>query len=163
VMATRSGTIDPGIVTWLQRQAGLAVDEISEALERRSGMTALAGTSDMKEVLRRAEAGDTEARLAVDVYVHRLCGSAAAMVSSLGGLDVLVFTGRIGERSAAIRMRAAEGLDWLGVEVDAELNGAVKTDTDISGSGATVGTLVVESREDLEIARQVRAALAGFG
>ena len=160
VMATRSGTIDPGIVTWLQRQAGLGVDEIAEALERRSGLTALAGTPDMKEVLRRAEAGDDAARLAVDVYVHRFCASVAAMVSSLGGLDVLVFTGRIGERAAAIRERSAAKLDWLGVEIDAEINGAAQDDAVISAPGASVATLVVESREDLEIARQVRAALA---
>jgi acetate kinase len=159
VMATRSGTIDPGIIPWLEQNAGLAVEEIADALERRSGVAGLAGTSDMREVIESAEAGDPDARLAVDVYLHRLCGSVAAMVASLGGLDVLVFTGRVGERAAPIRERAVEALRWLGAELDAERNRAVEADAEISAPGAAVSILVIESREDLEIARQVREVL----
>ena len=163
VMATRSGTIDPGIVLWLQQQAGLPVDEIAEALERRSGLAGLAGTSDMKEIITRADAGDRDARLALDVYVHRLCASVAAMVASLGGLDALVFTGRIGERAPSIRELVGERLGWLGVALDSRANGTSHTEADISAPGARVSALVVEAREDLEIARQVRALVAGSG
>lgn len=160
VMATRSGTIDPGIVPWLQQQAGLEVGEIADALERRSGVAGLAGTPDMKEVLERAAAGDPDAGLAVDVYVHRLSGSIAAMAASLAGLDAIVFTGRIGERAAVIRERTGEALAWLGVEFDADRNATVDTDAEIGAPHSKVRMLVVESREDLEIARQVRAILA---
>jgi acetate kinase len=160
-MATRSGTIDPGIIPWLEQNAGLAVEEIADALERRSGMAGLAGTSDMRQVIESAEAGDPDARLAVDVYVHRLCGSVAAMVASLGGLDVLVFTGRVGERAAAIRERAVEALRFLGAELDAERNRTIEGDAEIGAPDAAVRILVIESREDLEIARQVREVLAG--
>lgn len=162
VMATRSGTIDPGIVPWLQQQAGLAVDEIADALERRSGMAGLAGTPDMKQVLERAASGDPDSRLAVDVYVHRLCGSIATMVASLKGLDALVFTGRIGERAPVIRERTVEALRWLGADLDSARNRMVEGDTDIGAPGAEVRTLVVESREDLEIVRQVRAVWADW-
>jgi acetate kinase len=161
VMATRSGTIDPGIVLWLQQQANLPVDEIAESLERRSGLAALAGTADMREILTRAGAGDTDGRLALEVYVHRLCSSIAAMVASLGGLDALVFTGRIGERAPTIREQVGERLGWLGVALDSGANGTSQSDADISAPGAKVRTLVVESREDLEIARHVRAVIAG--
>ena len=163
VMATRSGTIDPGIVLWLQQQAGLPVDDIAEALERRSGLAGLAGTSDMKEIITRADAGDEDARLALEVYVHRLCASIAAMVASLGGLDALVFTGRIGERAPTIRKLVGERLGWLGVALDSGANGTSHSDANISAPGARVRALVVESREDLEIARQVRALVAGSG
>lgn len=163
VMATRSGTIDPGIVPWLQQQAGLPVDEIADALERRSGIAGLAGTPDMKLVVERARSGDANARRALDVYVHRLCGSIGAMIASLEGFDALVFTGRIGERATVIRERTVECLRWFGAKLDAARNQAVEGDADIGAPDAKVKSLVVESREDLEIARQVRAVVGGSG
>jgi len=159
VMATRSGTIDPGIIPWLQRHAGLAVGEIADALEHRSGLAGLAGTSDMREVIAAMDAGDVDARLAIDVYVHRLCGSIGAMAASLEGLDVIVFTGRVGERAATIRESAARRLRFLGAELNVRTNATVAGDADVSSPGAAVRILVVESREDLEIARQVREVL----
>jgi acetate kinase len=159
VMATRSGTVDPGLVLWLVQQAGLEPAAVEEALERHSGLLALAGTADMRAVVASAEAGGSGARLALDVYVHRLRGEIAAMTASLGGLDALVFTGGVGERSAAVRALAAEGLGYLGVALDDVLNDAAAGDSDagISGSGARVRSFVVPAREDLEIAAQVRA------
>jgi acetate kinase len=159
VMATRSGSVDPGLLLWLLERESLEIDEMSAALEHDSGLLALAGTADMREVLARAGAGDGEARLALDVYVHRLRAAVAAMASALGGLDALVFTGGVGERSAPVRAMAADGLGFLGVAVDAARNDAAQGDADISASGAPVTTLVVAAREDLEIARQVRAVL----
>jgi len=156
VMATRSGSVDPGMVLWLQQHAGVAVEEIADALEHRSGLWALAGTSDMREVLER---GDEDAALAAGVYVHRLRAGVAAMAASLGGLDALVFTGGVGEGSALVRGRAAEGLGFLGVEVDAGANAGVGGEGEVSAAGASVRTLVVRAREDVEVARGVREVL----
>jgi acetate kinase len=159
VMATRSGSVDPGLVLWLQEHAGLSAGEVSEALERRSGVAGLAGSADMREVLAAAAGGEPAARLAVDVYIHRLCGAVAAMAAAAGGLDVLVFTGGVGERSPEVRGLAAERLGFLGVGVDDAANQAGPADRDLSVGGAAVRTLVVAAREDLEIARGVRRAL----
>jgi acetate kinase len=161
VMATRSGSVDPGILVWLAEHADLPPAEIGATLERASGLLGLAGTADMREVVERAEAGDADARLALDVYVHRLRAGIAAMAASAGGLDALVFTGGVGERSPVVRALAADGLDFLGVELDATRNraDAVLPDREIGSLGARVRTLVIEAREDLEIARETREAL----
>ena len=112
VMATRSGSIDPGLVLWLEEHERLAPHEVATALEQRSGLLALAGTADLREVEQRATNGDPDARLALDVYGHRLAAGIAAMAASLGGLDVLVFTGGVGEHSAPVRADAANRLGW---------------------------------------------------
>jgi acetate kinase len=119
VMATRSGSVDPGLVLWLIERAGIAERELADKLEHGSGLLGLAGTADMREVLTRADRGDRDARLARDVYVHRARAGIAAMAAALGGLDVLVFTGGVGERSAEIRARAVGGLGFLGLALDA--------------------------------------------
>jgi acetate kinase len=160
VMATRSGSVDPGMVLWLQTHAGLTAAAMTDALDRRSGILGLAGTADMREVLRAAAAGDPDARLAVDVYVHRLRAEVAAMAAAIDGLDALVFTGGVGEHAAQVRAAAGAGLGFLGVAVDGARNAAVEYDADVSAPGARARTLVVRAREDLEIARQVRAVLA---
>ena len=159
VMATRSGSLDPGLLLWLLEREQVSVAEAAAALEHESGLAALAGTADMREVLARA-ADDPDARLALDVYVHRLRGGIAAMVAALGGIDALVFTGGVGERAAPVRAAAAAGLRFLGVTVDDAANAAADGDAEISVWGALVRTLVVTAREDLEIARQVREVLA---
>jgi acetate kinase len=152
VMGTRAGTVDPGLVLWLIRSGGLDADAVNDGLERHSGLLALAGTADMKEVL---AGGDTAA---LDVYLHRLRALVAAMAAAMDGLDLLVFTGGIGEHSAPVRSGTATGLGFLGVVVDEELNYAAG-DREIGLSGAPVRTVVVTAREDLEIARQVRGLL----
>jgi acetate kinase len=160
VMATRSGSIDPGLILWLQEHMGMGPSELGSALEYRSGLVGLAGTGDMKAVLEAEATGDEDARLAVEVYLHRLRGAIAAMAAALGGLDVLVFTGGVGERSAPIRARAADGLGFLGIGVDRARNAAPELDAEISSNDAVVSTFVVAAREDLEVARGVRSALA---
>lgn len=163
VMATRAGSVDPGLVLWLVTEAGLPAEAVRDGLEHGSGLAGLAGTSDMRQVVERAAAGgDKRARLAFDVYVHVLCREVAAMTAALGGLDVLVFTGGVGEHAPAVRAAAAERLSYLGVAVDPSRNDASGSNGDhnISGAEATLVTLVVEAREDLEIARQVHAVLA---
>jgi acetate kinase len=159
-MATRSGSVDPGLILWLEEHMGMPPSELASTLEHRSGLLGLAGTGDMKAVLEAEAAGDEDARLAVEVYLHRLRGEIARMAAALGGLDVLVFTGGVGERSAPIRARAADGLGFLGIGLDRARNAAPELDAEISSSDAAVSTFVVAAREDIEIARGVRSALA---
>ncbi|MBO0743621.1 MAG: acetate/propionate family kinase, partial [Candidatus Dormibacteraeota bacterium] len=159
VMATRSGTVDPGLVLWLEEHVGTPPAALATTLENRSGLLGLAGSSDMREVLARAAAGDARARLALDVYVHRLRAGIASMAAAMNGLDVLVFTGGVGEHAPEVRARAAAGVGFLGVAVDSAANEAAAGDTDIGAREAPVHTLVIEAREDLEVARQVRSLL----
>jgi acetate kinase len=161
VMATRSGSVDPGLLLWLQQSAGIGLDELADALEHRSGLLALAGTGDMRQVLEDADRDKPDAVLAIDVYVHRLRGAIAAMAAALGGVDALAFTGGVGEGAAQIRRLTADGLGFLGVGVDADANRDAAPDADVSGPGAAVRTLVIAAREDLQIAAGVRQVLAG--
>jgi acetate kinase len=162
VMATRSGTVDPGLVLWLAEHAGTPPAELAAALEHRSGLLGLAGTADMREVVRRAGAGDADARLALEVYIHRLRAGIAAMAAALGGLDVLVFTGGVGENSPQVRALAAAGLGFLGVGLDDEANlRPGGGDREIGRREPGAATLVIQAREDIEIAHQVRACLGG--
>jgi acetate kinase len=160
VMATRSGSVDPGLILWLLQHGNLSTAEVGAALEKSAGLAGLSRlpSGDMREVLRAADAGDEAARLALDVYVHRLRREVAAMAAAMNGLDALVFTGGIGEHSPRVRAAAAAGLTFLGVSLDPAQD-SVNSDADISGSGP-VRVLVVTAREDVEIARQARAVLA---
>ena len=161
VMATRSGSVDPGLVLWLEEHAHTPPAELAATLEYRSGLTGLAGTADMREVLARAAAGDPRAVLGRDVYLHRLRAYVAAMAAAMDGLDALVFTGGVGENSAEIRSRAAAGLSFLGVRLDEERNsgGGHGDDWEISGHGAAVRAFVIAAREDKQIAAEVRSVL----
>ena len=161
VMATRAGSVDPGLVLWLQRHDGLGPDEIEQALDREAGLLGLAGTADMREVVAGAAAGDERRRLALDVYLHRLAGSIAAMAAAMGGLDGLVFTGGVGENSAVVRARAAAATAFLGTRLDPARNEAGRADSILSPDAAAVAVLLVGAREDAEMARQARAVLAG--
>jgi len=172
VMATRSGSVDPGILLWLLEHEELSTTELADALEHRSGLLGLAGSADMRAIVKEACVDDQSAappakpvvgqhaRLALDVYIHRLRAGIAAMAAALGGLDALVFTGGVGERSSEVRAQTAAGLAFLGVCLDDARNREALTDGQIGADGAAVRTLVLTAREDLEIARQVRTLLA---
>jgi acetate kinase len=160
VMATRSGSVDPGLVLWLLEHERIAEAELAHALEHESGLLGLSGTADMREILGRAGDGDGVAERALDVYLHRLRAGIAAMAAALGGIDVLAFTGGVGERSPEIRAGAASGLGFLGVTIDARRNAGPADDRDIAGAGARTRVVVLRAREDLEIARQTRAVLS---
>ncbi len=157
VMATRAGSVDPGLLLWLQGQGRVELAELNDALERRSGLAGLAGTGDMRQVLARREQGDSSADLAFEVYVHRLRAGIAAMAAALGGLDALVFTGGVGEKAAPVRSAAAGGLGFLGVAIDEARNRGARPDADISSAAAAVPSLVIQAREDLEIWRELSA------
>ena len=162
VMATRSGSVDPGMLLWLLEREAVSEREMAQALEHESGLAGLAGQGDMRRVLAAAPE-DPAARLAIDVYVHRLRAGIASMAAALGGLDVLAFTGGVGEHAAAVRALGTAQLEFLGVAIDACANDAATDGTDISAAGAGVRTLVVRAREDLEMVHQARRVLDGVG
>jgi len=161
VMNTRSGSVDPGLLVWLL-QHGLDVDDLGHGLDHDAGLLGLAGVPDLRTVATRRAGGDPRAGLAWDVYVHRLAGATAGLVTSLGGLDVLVFTGGVGEHMPALRSAVAARLAHLGVALDPARNEAATSDGVIGGSaaGSTVSTLVVTAREDLAMAHHTRRLLA---
>jgi acetate kinase len=160
VMATRSGSVDPGLVLWLQAHAGMSAEEVMNGLDRQSGLLALAGSADMRDVLAGVDRADPASALALDVYIHRLAGSIAAMASAAGGLDGLAFTGGVGEHAAAVRARVADRLAFLGLALDTNRNVAgTPVDREIGARGAGVRTFVIQAREDLEIVRGVRGLL----
>jgi acetate kinase len=161
MMATRSGSIDPGLVLWLQTDVGLTADQVSDGLNHHAGLAGMSGISDDPRALFAArEAGDDRASLALAVYVHRLRKEIASMAAAMAGVDLVVFTGGVGEHSAPIRQAAADGLGFLGVGVDRVANRAViGEEAEISAARARVRTFVVPAREDLEMARQVRELL----
>jgi acetate kinase len=161
VMATRSGSVDPGLVLWLAEHAGTPPAELASTLEHRSGLLGLAGSADMRIIIESAAAGDPDATLALDVYVHRLRAGIASMAASLGGIDALVFTGGVGERAPVVRARAADRLGFLGIRLDDVRNRDEAEDREIGADGAAVRTFVLVAREDLQIAHEVRTVLAG--
>jgi acetate kinase len=161
VMATRSGAIDPGLVLWLEEHAGTPPAELAATLEHRSGLLGLAGTGDMRAILSAASAGMPEAKLALDVYLHRLRGQIAAMAAAMDGLDTLVFTGGVGENSPQVRAKAMDGLGFLGVRVDPAPNEEGTGDREIGMRDVPVRSFVVNAREDKQIAAEVRRVLGG--
>jgi acetate kinase len=159
VMATRSGSVDPGLVLWLQRQRGLSADDVFDGLERQSGLLGLAGTADMREVLARMSTGDTAAELAFEVYIYRIRAAIAAMAAAMSGVDAVSFTGGVGEAAPAVREGALAGLEYLGLAVNPGQNEAARGDANISAPGSPGGIAVVTAREDLEIVAQVSRLL----
>ncbi|HEX6931951.1 MAG TPA: acetate/propionate family kinase, partial [Streptosporangiaceae bacterium] len=161
VMATRPGSVDPGMIAWLADRIPPA--ELADGLEHRSGMAALAGlpggSGDYRDVAAAAAAGEPDAVLALDVYGYRLITAIGAMAAAMNGLDALVFTGGIGEHAPAVRAAAAAGLGFLGVAIDPAANASARADADISAAGAGARTIVVTAREDLAIARAVTGLL----
>jgi acetate kinase len=159
VMATRSGSVDPGLLLWVERHGGWSAGEMERALDRESGLLALSGRSgDMREVLAGVDEGDRRCQLAFDAYVHRLAAGIAAMAAAMGGIDALVFTGGVGENSPRVRAAAAEATAFLGIAIDQAMNDAAERDGVLSAAGSPARVVLVQAREDIEIARQVRQA-----
>jgi acetate kinase len=158
VMGTRCGDLDPAVPLWLVEQ-GLDRTEVADALERRSGLVALAGTSDAQRVQAAAERGDPAAAAALDVWAHRVRTGIAAMAASMGGIDVLTFSGGVGEHAPAMRDRAVAGLGFLGIVLDDAGNSAARGGNADVAPDAKVRVFVIEAREDLVVAEQARATL----
>ena len=152
VMATRSGSVDPGLILHLLR-TGTTVDALEDLLERHAGLFGLSGVSgDLRSVTAARDDGDERARLAIDVFVHRVTAGAGAMAASLGGFDALVFTGGVGEHSSEVRTRVSARFAFAGVTLDERANATATGDVDVSAAQASARVLVVTSREDLAIA-----------
>jgi acetate kinase len=162
VMGTRTGDIDAAVVIHLIRHAGMDVDQVDDLLNRRSGLKGLTGVNDMREVHRLIAAGDANARLALDVYVHRVRKYIGAYAAVMGGLDALAFTAGVGEHDATVRAATAAGLGFLGIEVDPDRNAAPSDDGRvISPDGEPVTVLVVPTDEELAIALETMALVTG--
>jgi acetate kinase len=160
VMGTRSGDLDPAVVFYLHREAGLSVDDIDDLLNKRSGMLGLAGANDMREVARLVAEGDEAAAEALDVYCYRIRKYVGAYAAALGRLDALVFTAGIGENNDAVRAGVCQGLEGLGVTLDARRNkGRPGKPRTVSADGSQVAVLVVPTNEELEIAEQTLAVV----
>ena len=156
MMATRSGSVDPSIITHVQLHHGLGAKEVDDALNHESGLLGVSGLSaDMREVLSAAGEGNENARLAVDVYTHRVRQAIGALAVTLGGVDVLVFTAGVGEHSAEVRAEICRGLDCLGLDLDAEANARCRPDADVSRRGTLARILVLATREDLAMLSEV--------
>ncbi|MEJ8659841.1 MULTISPECIES: acetate kinase [Streptomyces] len=158
VMGTRSGDIDPAVTFHLKRVAGMSEDDVDVLLNKKSGLVGLCGDNDMREIRRRIDEGDRSARLAFEIYVHRLKKYIGAYYAVLGRVDAVVFTAGVGENAAPVREAAVAGLEELGLVVDTDLN-AVRSDEPriVSPDHARVAVAVVPTDEELEIARQTFA------
>jgi len=162
VMGTRSGDLDPAVPLFVQRTAGLAAGAVEDALNEDSGLRGLAGTSDMRELLARAQAGDARAQLALETYGYRIRKYVGAYCAVLGRVDALVFTGGVGENAARVRSLACSGLEVLGIALDERANAAAAGAlAEIGRPGMPVRTLVVRTNEELQIARETLATLRG--
>jgi acetate kinase len=154
VMGTRSGDVDPGVLLYLQRTAGLDADELDALLNRRSGLLGLAGVNDFRDVQTRMDAGNAAARLAFDVYCHRVRKYVGAYLAVLGGADVITFTAGVGENAPAVRAAVLAGLERLGIEIDPERNAVRSAEPRvISTDAGAVTVMVVPTNEELAIAR----------
>jgi acetate kinase len=162
IMATRSGSVDPGALLWLQEELGLSPAEMTHKLEHSSGLLGMSGRSaDTREIFAAADAGDVHCRVAIDTYAARVRSGIAAMSASMGGVDAVVFTGGVGESSSRMRDLSCRNLGFLGVELDPERNNKAAGDAGISTSEARTPAWVVTAREDLEMVREVRRVLNG--
>jgi acetate kinase len=161
VMATRSGSVDPGLLLWVQRRGALDAAAVERALEHESGLLGISKrSSSVSELLDAASAGDELSSLAIDVFLHRLRAGIGAMAAALGGVDALVFTGGVGEGSTQVRERTCLGLAFLGLSIDSRANEAAEgEDAELSAPGAPSRVLLVHAREDLQIAAGVRECL----
>jgi acetate kinase len=155
MMGTRSGSVDPGILTYLMRQGQLDSQGIDKMLNEKSGLLGVSGlSSDMRDILTAIQQGHKRAKLAFDIYVHRLRAAIGGMAAVLGGMDVLVFTAGVGENSAEVRAAACHGLEFLGIRVSDRTNARPSLDQDISTPDSRVRVLVIRAEEDWAIAKE---------
>jgi len=160
MMGTRSGSVDPGILIHLLRQEGYTVDQLDQELNEASGLKGVSGVSaDLRQVMAEIAADNTQAKLAFDIFIHRLRSCMGSMLMSLGGLDALVFTAGIGENSPIVRSLACQALDFLGLKFDHQQNEARPVDQDIATADSTVRVLVIHTQEDWAIAQSCYQSL----
>jgi acetate kinase len=169
MMGSRSGSVDPGILLHLLRQEGYTADQLDQELNKASGLLGISGVSaDLRQVMAAIEAGNAQAQLALDIYIHRLRAGIGAMLASLGGLDALVFTAGVGENSPLIRAKTCEAFSFLGLKLDPVLNTSQPTvrdsvqnsDRDIASPDSKVRVYVIHTQEDWAIAKECYRQMA---
>ncbi len=154
MMGTRSGSVDPGILFYLQREKGQSAEDLDTTLNKSSGLKGISGSSDMRQVLQQMRNGDIRAKLAFDMFVHRLCFYIGAMLATLGGADALIFTGGIGENAPEVRAAACESFGFLSLKLDQQKNSQSPPDQDIAAPDSSMRVLIIHAEEDWEIARE---------
>jgi len=155
MMGTRFGSVDPGILTYLMRQGQLDSRGIDKVLNEQSGLLGVSGlSSDMRDILTGIEQGHKRAKLAFDIYVHRLRAAIGGMAAILGGMDVLVFTAGVGENSAEVRAAACRGLEFLGLRLDCKTNARPSLDQEISTADSSVRVLAIRAEKDWAISKE---------
>lgn len=155
MQSTRCGDIDPFIIPYIMDKEGLNTDQIREILSKKAGMLGISGVSgDMRDILEASKQGNERAKLTLQTYHYSAKKYIGAYSAAMGGLDVLVFTGGIGERSAISRAEICGGLEFLGIKIDADKNRSHQGEGEISASGSTVRTLVVPTNEEIIVARE---------
>ena len=161
VMGTRSGDLDPAVVFTLIRE-GMSVDEIDNLLNKKSGLLGVGGvnSNDMRDIVSNAEKGVESAKLALDMWTHRLVFYVGAYYALLGGADAIVFTGGIGENSAAARATLIEQFAAIGCEIDPELNATLRGPCTISKPGSKVTALIIPTDEELMIAKETKVVMS---
>lgn len=164
MMGTRSGSIDPGLLLYLLQQQHYSVEELAHVLNQSSGLKGISGiSSDMRHILRAREAGDKQAMLAFSMFIHRLRAAIGAQMAALGGVDALVFTGGIGERSALVRQQTCLAFAFLGLALDPEKNASFLLDHDIASPGSAVRVVVVHAEEAQAIASECWQVMVSNG
>jgi acetate kinase len=162
MMATRCGSIDPAIVLHVQQQHGLSAEEVESALNRESGLLGVSGVSaDMRQVLAKAREGHDRALLALGIYTHRVRQAVGALAVTMGGVDALVFTAGVGEHASEVRASICAGLECLGLELDEQANASRRPDSDVAHPGSRGRILVIGTREDVTMLREVIQVLGG--
>ncbi len=162
MMATRSGSIDPGIILHVQQHFGLSAEQVESALNRESGLLGVSGVSgDMRQVLAAARGGHDQARLALGIYTHRVRQAIGALAVTMGGIDALVFTAGVGEHAGEVRASICAGLECLGLELDAQANASCLPDADVARPSSRGRILVIATREDITMLREVIQVLRG--
>jgi acetate kinase len=160
MMGTRCGAVDPGLLLDVLRRPGMTVERVERELTRESGLLGVSGhSSDMREVLAAAERGHEPSRLAIDIYCRRIRQTVGAYCATLGGIDALVFAGGVGEHAPEIRRRACDGLECLGVRLDESANQTEIADGVVSSTASRVAVLVVATREEVTLRREVERLL----
>jgi len=161
MMGSRCGSMDPGIIVQLMRRSEVSADRLDQIINKESGLKGISGVSgDMREIESAIAAGNERAKLAFDIYAHRLCRETGGMLAVLGGADALVFTGGVGENCPPLRERVAAQLAFLGLTLDSERNAHAVPDVDVSQSDSLVRTLVIHANEELEMAREAARLLS---
>ncbi len=155
MMGSRSGSVDPGILIHLLQHKGYSVEQLDKELNKASGLQGVSGvSSDMRQILQAISEGNPRAKLALDIYVHRLRGAIGAMLATLGGMDALIFTAGVGEHAASVRAAACETFGFLNLVLDPQKNAQSPADQDISTADSAVRVLVIQTQEDWMIAQE---------